>query len=140
MILVIDASVAVKWYLAEDYTEEAENIVNGNFELHAPDLIFTELGNVLWKKHRAGNIDAAQSLLIAENFRTQNITTHPLKGLLVPALKGANSHGQSVYDWTYVALAISLACKFVTADRRFFLSMRSTSFKNHMMWIEELIK
>lgn len=140
MILVIDASVAVKWYLAEDYSEAAETLLNGGFDLNAPELICAELGNILWKKHRAGNIDADQSSVIAETFLTQNITIYPLNGLLVPALKGAISHGQSVYDWTYLALAISLECKFITADRRFFLSMRSTTFKNHVMWIEELIR
>jgi predicted nucleic acid-binding protein len=47
MILVVDASVAVKWYLSEDHTDAAEKLLDGGFDLHAPELIFTELGNVL---------------------------------------------------------------------------------------------
>ncbi len=138
MTLVIDASIAVKWYLSEDHTGEAERLLNGDFDLHAPELIFSELGNVLWKKCRAGDVDSAESLLIAENFLERDITYHRLATLLAPALTGANVFGQAVYDWIYLALAISLNTKFVTADRRFYRSLRQTTYKKNLMWIEEV--
>ena len=137
-MLVIDASVVLKWYLPEDDREYAERLTSEDFELHAPDLIIAELGNVLWKKCRAGDMDSIQSKLIADSFLRQNIKYHSLKNLLAPALLGANEFGQTVYDWTYLALAISLDCKFVTADRRFFIAMRKTHFSKEMVWIESV--
>ena len=138
MTLVIDASVAVKWYLPEDHSDAAEKLLLPGFDLHAPELIFTELGNVLWKKCRTDDISSSESLVIIENFLKRDITYHQLSKLLTSAFAGANSFGQTVYDWTYLSLAVSLNARFVTADRRFFLSLRETTYKKNLMWIEEL--
>jgi predicted nucleic acid-binding protein len=40
---VVDASVAVKWYLEEPESEAALILLDGSFELHAPDLIYVEV-------------------------------------------------------------------------------------------------
>ena len=46
--------------------------------------------------------------------------------------------GQAVYDWTYLALAISLECPLVTADRKFFIGLRKTRFKDRAVWVENI--
>ena len=138
MILVVDASVAVKWYLEEEYSDIAEKLLYGEFNLHAPELIFAELGNVLWKKCRAGDVNSDDSLSIIKNFLNRDIIFHNLDKLLVPAWIGANSFGHAVYDWIYLVLAKSLNAKLVTADRRFYMSLRRTNYKNDIMWIEGL--
>ena len=54
-ILVIDSSVAVKWFVVELYSTEARRILdayqNGTLSFLAPDLINAEFGNIIWKKH-----------------------------------------------------------------------------------------
>ena len=54
-ILVIDSSVAVKWFVVEPYSTEARRILdayqNGTLSFLAPDLINAEFGNIIWKKH-----------------------------------------------------------------------------------------
>lgn len=44
---VVDASVAMKWYLPENYSEHADRLLNPFFELLVPELLFSEIGNVL---------------------------------------------------------------------------------------------
>ena len=50
--LVVDSSVAVKWYLEEEGSDRAESLLRRNARLLAPDLLLPELGNVLWKRRR----------------------------------------------------------------------------------------
>ncbi len=47
---VVDASVAIKWYLPEHYSEHADRFLNSFFELLVPELLFSEIGNVLRKR------------------------------------------------------------------------------------------
>ena len=59
MNLVIDASVLIKFFIPEILSEKAENhhnqVAKGDLSLVAPDLIFPEAGNILWKKHLGRN-------------------------------------------------------------------------------------
>ena len=56
MRLVVDASVAVKWLVAEDGSEAAESLIDQRFELYAPRLLASEVSNALWRKARLGEI------------------------------------------------------------------------------------
>ena len=47
---VIDASVAVKWFIPEIHSQTAVKLLAGKKTLYAPDLIYAEVGNTLWKK------------------------------------------------------------------------------------------
>lgn len=51
---VVDASVVAKWFLPEAYKEKAEQLLreflNDQTDLIAPDLIVSEVGNVMWKR------------------------------------------------------------------------------------------
>lgn len=49
MRYVIDASVAVKWYLPEVFEQEASRLLNGRHELHVPELILPEIGSITRK-------------------------------------------------------------------------------------------
>ena len=49
MTLVVDASVAVKWFVEEDGRQQALQILDLD-EREAPDLIIAEVANVIWKK------------------------------------------------------------------------------------------
>jgi hypothetical protein len=48
--LVIDASIAIKWVIEEEGTNEA--LALRNQALAAPDLLIAECANILWKKVR----------------------------------------------------------------------------------------
>lgn len=138
MIIVSDASVAVKWYVAEIYTPEAEKLLDGTFEIHAPELILPEVGSIIWKKFRRNDLTEKESDAIMTAFSRQNIAFHSHKFLLKSAFTLARQTGQTVYDCSYLALAVSLACEFITADERFYNALEKTNFKKHLLWIGDI--
>jgi predicted nucleic acid-binding protein len=54
--LVIDASVAIKWFAPELLSAEAERLLDVDDALFAPDLLLVERGNIIWKKVRLGEL------------------------------------------------------------------------------------
>lgn len=65
---VVDASVAVKWYVPEENSDAAEMLLGGSHELHAPDLILPEFGNIIWKKIGRREITPTNGRQIVEAF------------------------------------------------------------------------
>ncbi len=45
---------------------------------------------------------------------------------------------QTGYDWTYLALALSLGYEFVTADQRFYKALEKPRLKKYLLWIEDI--
>ena len=60
--VVVDSSVAIKWFVVEPYSVEAHAILEeyqaGTLTLLAPDLLYAEVGNIVWKKHRFQNLES----------------------------------------------------------------------------------
>lgn len=117
-VCIVDCSVAVKWYVAEQHSEFASRLLDGSHELHAPDLFFPEFGNTLWKKHRLGELTQTETRSILRALCRVPLETHSSELLLEAAVEMALHTDRSVYDSLYVALAMLLDCPFVTADQR----------------------
>ncbi len=135
--LVVDASVAVKWFLREVHAEAAMRILDPNHELIAPDLIWAEFGNVLWKRRRRGEITLATARAILLDFKRYPIATMPVAPLVEAALEIADGLRQSVYDSLYLALAERRECRLVTADRRFRDAVMDSALAARMLWVAE---
>jgi predicted nucleic acid-binding protein len=136
---VVDASVAVKWYVPEDYSDAAETLLDGSHELHAPDLILPEFGNIIWKKIRRIEITSNKGRQIIEAFLKTPVQKHSGERLLEPAFETADRTAQTVYDCTYLALAVALNCEMVTADERFYKVINQTLLAKHLLWVVDLI-
>jgi predicted nucleic acid-binding protein len=134
---VVDASIVVKWFVPEIYSEAAIRLLNGNDELIAPDLVFTEAGNALWKKVMRAEIRPASAKEIIQNLVVSPVKLYPSGAMLEIALDISIEHRRSLYDSLYLALAVSRRCPMVTADRRFFNSLKRGSLADHLMWIED---
>jgi len=135
MNYVVDASVSIKWYVPEIYELEASRLLKGRHRLHAPELILPEFSNIIWKKVRRGELTKAEGEKIAIAFSRRRWTIHSHKRTINSAYTGAEATGQTVYDWTYLALAISLSCEFATADEKFYKALENTAFKPNLKWI-----
>jgi predicted nucleic acid-binding protein len=136
---VIDASVAVKWYVAEEWSEAALGLYGPGTELLAPDLLFPEVGSVLWKKVRRDQLEEEQAFAILGAVVRSQVEIHPCGPLIEFALAIANETGASVCDCTYVSLAAVTGSPLVTADRRLFDRLGATRFRGHTRWIEDAI-
>jgi predicted nucleic acid-binding protein len=128
---VIDASVAAKWYFAEQGHEAADRILAARVarerELLAPDLIVPEFANVLWKHVRRQECsrDAAEAILAFWEVDRPSLVASSL--FSNQAFQLATVLDQSVYDCFYLALALAIEAPLVTADRRLARAGRSIS-------------
>jgi predicted nucleic acid-binding protein len=138
MKYVVDASVAIKWYVPEIYEKEADLLLHGGDRLHVPELILPESANIIWKKVLRGEVTQTEGQLIIAALLKKEWTIHSHQKTLVAAYLGAQDTRQTVYDFTYMALAVSLGCEFVTADKKFYEALESTPFKANLKWIGEI--
>ena len=113
---VVDASVAAKWLAPEPDSPLAEALLDD--ELIAPDLLFAEVGNILWKKQLRGEMDAAATQIGARWLLQVPLQVHDSAGLLADALALALQLHHPAYDCFYLALARRVDAPLVTADRR----------------------
>jgi predicted nucleic acid-binding protein len=133
---VIDASVALKWFIPEIHHLEAQVLVQARHELIAPDLIIVEAGSAMVKKVRANEIDVADAAASLASLRAL-LALVPAVEMSESGLRLALEYGRSIYDSLYVALAVREACQLVTADRRLYNAV-APLLPETMLWIEEL--
>jgi len=118
--IIVDASVAAKWFFPEDDSAKALSLLNGKHELMAPDLLYSEFGNIVWKIHRRGVVEAGDALEIVSQFQMLPIDIHPTERLLPMALEIAIASDRTVYDSMYLALGVLLETPVITADMKFY--------------------
>lgn len=121
--VILDASVAVKWCLVDEVlTSEAEQLLDTyrrqEVQLLVPDLFWPELANALWKAVWKGKIDAGWADKALTEVRDLGIPTVASFDSVPSAMRLAVSHGRTVYDALYVALALRLHAELITADER----------------------
>ncbi len=114
---VVDASVALKWVIAESGSVEALTLRWAD-QLIAPDLLAAECANALWKMARRTEITAEVAVLAARTLERSNIELYPMRRLLAPATQLATRLDHPAYDCIYLALAQIEECALVTADER----------------------
>ena len=101
--------------------------------MHVPDLVFPEVGNILWKKIRRGDLTEEQrGIAHLVEWRRWRCTPRPL---LEAALEITMRTGRTVYDSLYVALAVQMDCRLVTADERLYNALKDGPWAR-ILWVE----
>jgi predicted nucleic acid-binding protein len=138
---VVDAGVAIKWYVPEVHEADAKRFLNSACNLHVPELFYPEFGNILWKKAcllKKPEITEAEGREILELLLGVALTVHPMAPLVLVAFELAASAARpTVYDSCYLVLAKTLNCRFVTADRVFFDSLKGGPFGPYLAWVAD---
>jgi predicted nucleic acid-binding protein len=62
MTLIVDASVALQWYLREPGADAARQILAGDEVLVAPDLVVAEVCNVSWLARELDAVSTTASI------------------------------------------------------------------------------
>jgi predicted nucleic acid-binding protein len=122
-VLVIDASIAIKWLVEERGTEAALSLRRTG-RLIAPDLLIAECANVLWKKVRRHELTVEQALYAANLLQHAELELLPTRSLLADAAAIAINLDHPAYDCVYIALAAANDCRFVTADEALVRKLR----------------
>lgn len=116
-VLVVDASVAIKWVIPEVDSGLAEALV-GQYQLVAPQLIYAECANILWKMMRRGELSKQEMLrasMVVDDFAIQTVSMRELVPL---AMDLSVRLDHAAYDCFYLALALLQECRLITADAK----------------------
>ena len=117
-VFVVDASVVVKWFVPEIHSDEARRLLVLPHEYVAPDLLFAETANTIWKKIRRKELTAKEGQQLVGDMERIAVETVSCRTLAADAHAFANATGRTVYDSMYVALAVRLDTRSITADER----------------------
>jgi predicted nucleic acid-binding protein len=135
---VVDASLAIKWFIPEIHSEAALQARRSRARLHVPALMTLELGNVLAKKIRRGELTRAEGDVILKELKHLPLQRHADERLFPAAYQLALDIQRSVYDCLYLALAEAVDGAMITADHKFYLSLRGGSYGKRVLWVEDL--
>ena len=137
---VVDASVAIKWFLPETHSEAALRLQHSDHRLHAPAFVMLELGNVLAKKIRRNELTREEGKAILKDLKHIPLQQHSDMRLFRPAYALALDTLRSLYDCLYLALAEVVDGQMVTADGKFYDSLVKGPYAHRILWVEELPK
>jgi predicted nucleic acid-binding protein len=115
-VFVVDASVVVKWFVPEIHSDKARRLLAAPHEYVAPDLLFAETANTIWKKVRRKELTAEQGQRLVADIGRIAVETVSCRSLAEDAHALANATARTVYDCMYVALAVRLKTRSITAD------------------------
>lgn len=131
--LVIDASVAVKWFISEDRSSDAQRLLSLDTDLLAPTSILYEIFHALWDAARTGRLPANRLPELADVVPSPFAALIPMEQLYAAAAGMAQSNNLPIYDCAYVALAQREHAELVTADERMFAVARKLKVKAKLL-------
>jgi predicted nucleic acid-binding protein len=132
---VVDASVAVKWIIADEREDAADSLLSPAGTRYAPDLLLVEVANVLRTKLSRGEVTMPHARLGLHFVATSMTSLVPDRELVGRALDIATELQHPVYDCLYVACAERENTKVVTADARL---QRRTAQTRYASLVESL--
>jgi len=138
MRFVVDASVAVKWFVPEDDDESALKLLDPSNELHSPDLLIPEFGNTIWKKLQREELNPDEARTVIRALAVVPLVTHASFELLPPAFDIAVRTSRTVYDSLYISLAIALRSQLITADERLVNALSRSPFADKVRHVRDL--
>ena len=137
--LVVDASVAVKWFLAEKDSDLAARLQSFPARFVAPDWIFAECAQAFWKRIGKSEMSVGQADFALRDLRDW-FADMPSAAALVPrALAIACEINHSAYDCVYLALAEREGAKVVTVDKRFLNAAKQGGRENLVLSLREAV-
>jgi predicted nucleic acid-binding protein len=135
--VVLDASVVAAAFFAESHSDAARRLLVSGGDLYAPDLIYAEVANVIWKRRGRQEIDDAEAAELLTDLLRLPLNITPSEQLVGPALDLAMRTGRTVYDCLYVALAVQTKTVMFSDDRRLVNAFADGPLKDRVAWLGE---
>ena len=129
--VVVDASVVVKWFVEEENSDRAlwlrDRYIDGEIRILAPELMIFEVLNALYYKKLFSESEMKE---ISESLEAYSFTLYPLKGEYAEkTLEVAFKNGVTVYDASYIALAMIKGTCMYTADEKLIRKLKKGYLK-----------
>ena len=130
-LAVVDASVVVKWFNIEEYSENAERLkekhLKAEVTLVSPVLMIFEVLNALRYNPELGASDVKEAL---NDLLGIQIKLYPVEDWLSEAVLLAYDFGLTIYDASYIALANHLRRLLYTADSKLLERVKATNIRH----------
>lgn len=137
MIYVIDASVALKWFVDEGDQKLALELTRLEDRLVAPDIIFAEVANVLRRKIRVRQTTGVQAEEAVQILLRTFPEAMPSAQLLSDAFAISTQLDHSIYDVLYLVCALRKDdAKLVTADAKFAAKCAAAGYGKKILSLE----
>ncbi len=139
--LILDTSVAVKFYLPEELRDEALRLLaaveSGEAKLLAPGTVQPELFNALWQQHRRGVLTREEVRESWEDFSDTSMDLYAPEDLMPRAVQITFETGVIVYDALFLALAEELGTVVVTADGKLLKALEGTPYARYAISVAD---
>jgi predicted nucleic acid-binding protein len=140
--LVLDTSVALKFYLPEEEHEEAVGLLEaaeaGAAELLAPGTILPEGFNAIAQQRRRGLLDEEDATGAWEKLLAAPVYTYAVEDLIERAAAIANETGAIIYDALFIALAEDSQTTVITADDKLLKTLKGTEYASLARSLREI--
>jgi predicted nucleic acid-binding protein len=120
LIFVVDASVALKWFVDEPRHNIARELLASGVALAAPDLVLIETMNAFQKKVSLGQMTGEQAQRAASTLEDCFHHLAPVSTLLPAAMDMSICLKHPIYDCAYLICAEELHGHLITDDEKFF--------------------
>lgn len=134
---MVDASVALKWFVPEQFSDLAEEFYNAGDRLVAPRLIATEMANALVRKTMQGAVTHQEAAIHFQLLKQLRLELIEFEDFLAAAFEKACLLRHPIYDLIYLEAARRLDAQFITADRRFVTKLAGTDFARHVTLLSD---
>ena len=133
-IIIPDASVIVKWFTYEEYSEQAINLlndyVNEEVIILVPSLYKYEVINALRYNRYFGEYDLIEVGKALRNYQFTEVSL--TRDYLESAVRIALKYGLTIYDSSYIAIAENENGMFYTADEKLLNKVRVLNYVRHI--------
>lgn len=133
---VVDASVVIQAFVVEPLSEAARNLLDVGAEparrLFAPDLLYVECANILWKRVSRYGMASADAQRSIRDLLALAMDVTPTEALARESLDVALDVGITAYDACYVALARRYDVPLITADQ---VLVRKSAGRYDVRWL-----
>lgn len=131
MDLIVDASIAAKWFFKEEHTAHAMTFLEkhklGKIEIKFPLILLFELGNITLNKKVEKQTDFDQ--IFAKLLNNLGLSViYPEEKIYQTTFAIAIKYKLSFYDAIYIACAQNLNCEFITADKKLYQKTKDLKF------------
>lgn len=124
--LIVDSSVALKWFLKEIDADKADDILRAERDLFAPDFLLAEVANGLRRQQRNAVISAESVNEAVAGLAGVFTELLPTGVLILDALLISQQLDHSIYDCLFLAASRMRDAQFVTADTAFVSKVSGT--------------
>ena len=137
MTVVVDANVAIKWFVQQQGSDDARRVQAYPGPLIAPSLLISETTNGIWRHVANGDVTASSARAAVIGLPKWFHELVEDQALASSALDLAIDLNYAPYDCFYLVLAMRRSAPFVTADKRLINRLSSTRYKAHVVHLAD---